>query len=994
MTIFCSILHYLYNINYNDGRRYLNYGGYMRIKKLLLCLIAFFVVLLIPKNVYADLYCNYEAFSYEEAFNKVVNNDLFKKENGEYVLYLKTVPIANVYDDYYTYAEVQRNMLDYLLGENVFGENDIYYVDFDEDNKRIKIRIAFIDPNTNECIVNDEYFNFKYETPPDNDLIEEANTITNSLKNKEYKVEDLELLNLYWNYGNIEYRFDNYYDNTLIYSFQEIKNTVTKNKKFNYVTKSVYSGLSSFHGYGRTALLIVEKDGFAYSNGIINLYANFFFKVDKDKTGTQLEKTAERIKNYFGIHNGFYLEPVEYGDDIYQVGSNSYNVQQYRLYFTKDKDQVDAYWRQQCGWEWSADTDFCNHKPFVVTDNSYYFEGDNNTQSHNNETGDIGYSIDNPIYLINVANVSASEIDDKLIINSQDSDTDVEVSSESYDVPIDSVLDTKNQSNNKNFISLLNQYNYQMVDAYNINLYGKYTGNPVKTIENGIEVFIPTSKYKEGDVITIKHIKDDGTLGEELQGTVIKKGNKLYAKFTTTHFSTYALVEPIIFKSSTGSIDFGTLNTTATKSIEKQITLTNNGTKNLTVSVDIPTSDGPFGMLSIDGANVIAPGETKTITLIARNNSSFSTIVGDYTGTYKITATEEGTNEEYLAEVSATVKVREKNTSIEYTTHVQNIGWQKYVKDGAMAGTEGKAYRLEGIKIRLADQEYEGSIEYRTHIQNIGWESKFKKDDQMSGTEGLAYRLEAIEIKLTGAMAEHYDVYYRVHAENFGWLGWARNGERSGTAGYAYRLEGIEIKLVKKDVVFDQYGKGAIFWEKGVGATKPNQNNNTTPNPDPNPPAPQNKLVSYTTHVQNIGWQDYVYDGAMAGTSGKAFRLEGIKIRLVNPEYSGNIEYRTHIQNIGWESKFKKNDEMSGTEGKAYRLEAIEIKLTGEIADHYDVYYRVHAQNFGWLGWAKNGEQAGTAGYAYRLEGIEIVLVNKEATFIGTNSGKKCFYSK
>ena len=47
------------------------------------------------------------------------------------------------------------------------------------------------------------------------------------------------------------------------------------------------------------------------------------------------------------------------------------------------------------------------------------------------------------------------------------------------------------------------------------------------------------------------------------------------------------------------------------------------------------------------------------------------------------------------------------------------------------------------------------------------------------------------------------------------------------------------------------------------------------------------------------------------------------------------------------------------------------------MATYYDVYYRVHAQSFGWLTWAKNGDPAGTAGYAKRLEGIEIVLVKK-----------------
>lgn len=68
---------------------------------------------------------------------------------------------------------------------------------------------------------------------------------------------------------------------------------------------------------------------------------------------------------------------------------------------------------------------------------------------------------------------------------------------------------------------------------------------------------------------------------------------------------------------------------------------------------------------------------------------------------------------------------------------------------------------------------------------------------------------------------------------------------------------------------------------------------------------------------------------------------------------------------------------MSGTSGQAKRLEAIRILLYGEMAEHYDIYYRVHAQSFGWLSWAKNGEASGTAGLAKRLEGIQIILVPK-----------------
>ncbi len=289
--------------------------------------------------------------------------------------------------------------------------------------------------------------------------------------------------------------------------------------------------------------------------------------------------------------------------------------------------------------------------------------------------------------------------------------------------------------------------------------------------------------------------------------------------------------------------------------------------------------------------------------------------------------------------------------SVSYTTHVQSYGWQNYVSNGMMAGTSGESKRLEAIKIKLEHADYSGGIEYRTHIQTYGWENEFKSDDQMSGTSGEAKRLEAIEIRLTGEMAEHYDVWYRVHAQSFGWLGWAKNGEKAGTEGYAKRLEGIEIFLIEKDEPpFSDVGNIEPFKEK---------------------------KILYTTHVQTYGWQDYAYDGNMAGTSGESKRLEAIKIKLNNQKYDGDVEYRTHIQTYGWEEDFKKNDEMSGTSGEAKRLEAIEIRLTDEMAEHYDIYYRVHAQSFGWLNWAKNGERAGTAGFAKRLEGIEIVLVDK-----------------
>ncbi len=292
-----------------------------------------------------------------------------------------------------------------------------------------------------------------------------------------------------------------------------------------------------------------------------------------------------------------------------------------------------------------------------------------------------------------------------------------------------------------------------------------------------------------------------------------------------------------------------------------------------------------------------------------------------------------------------------------YRTHVQTFGWQGWVSDGAMSGTSGQYKRLEAIEIMLDGTEgMDLGIQYRTHVQTYGWQD-WVSDGTMSGTSGQSKRLEAIEIRLTGEDANAYDVYYRVHAQTYGWLGWAKNGEPAGTSGYSKRLEGIQIVVQKK-------GEAA-------------------PGSSDRPYVERPGDLVYRTHVQTFGWQDWVSDGAMSGTSGQYKRLEGIEIKLNNAAVSGNIQYKTHVQTFGWQD-WVSDGVMSGTSGQYKRLEAIQIKLTGDLAEKYDIYYRVHAQTYGWLGWAKNGQSAGTEGLSKRLEAIEIQILPKGSAAPGS----------
>lgn len=151
--------------------------------------------------------------------------------------------------------------------------------------------------------------------------------------------------------------------------------------------------------------------------------------------------------------------------------------------------------------------------------------------------------------------------------------------------------------------------------------------------------------------------------------------------------------------------------------------------------------------------------------------------------------------------------------------------------------------------------------------------------------------------------------------------------------------------------------------------------------------------VKVEAHVQNIGWLSPVYSGKMAGTTGRSLQLECLKLTIVDSDdYDGLIYMYTHQANIGWvdtsnalgqNTAYRQNGSseigpiISGTVGETRAIEAVVIGLSGPIAGYYDIRYKVHVQNLGWLDWKYNGQQAGTTGQGLRMEAIRVELVPK-----------------
>ena len=297
---------------------------------------------------------------------------------------------------------------------------------------------------------------------------------------------------------------------------------------------------------------------------------------------------------------------------------------------------------------------------------------------------------------------------------------------------------------------------------------------------------------------------------------------------------------------------------------------------------------------------------------------------------------------------------------IQYEAHVSNIGWMSSKRDGSTAGTTGQSKAVEDLKVSILNPEEDGSVQIDAHVSGIGWQGWDTPSASEGGTTGQGRAVEAVRLRLTGSLANDYDVYYRVHASNIGWMAWAKDGEEAGTTGYGRSVEAVQVRLVRKgDAAPSSDGANVDYAFK----KKP-------------------MSLTYRAHVSNVGWQGAVSDGATAGTTGRGLALEDLKLSLDSSDYSDGsaVQIDAHVSGIGWQGWDTPSASEGGTTGQGRAVEAVRLRLTGSLANDYDVYYRVHASNIGWMAWAKDGEEAGTTGMSCSLEAVQIKLVRKGAS--------------
>jgi uncharacterized protein YjdB len=286
------------------------------------------------------------------------------------------------------------------------------------------------------------------------------------------------------------------------------------------------------------------------------------------------------------------------------------------------------------------------------------------------------------------------------------------------------------------------------------------------------------------------------------------------------------------------------------------------------------------------------------------------------------------------------------------TSHVQNVGWISSNADAnnhVILGTQGQGLRLEAFT--LATQDLDGvNVAYEAHVSYVGWQGE-KAAGVTAGTQGKGYAVEAVRFKLTGENASNYTLYYRAHVAYLGWLDWTSDYESAGTAGFGRRVEAVELLLVPAGT-------------QAPGNTKVSFIDAAT----------SQSLIVSTLGAGQSAWQT-VGLGQTAGSTGLSRGLTGFSLAVPSTSaIEGSVNYIAHFSNVGWVAA-QVNGAQSYQGGNT--IEAIQLALHGDIANYYDLYYRAHIANYGWMGWTSNAGLAGSSGLGRQLEAFEVRLVLK-----------------
>lgn len=456
----------------------------------------------------------------EEEANEILNSLPIKEVNGKTIMETKIVDPTYMIGDQcssnkddsttdewikecktYLYQDIIITYLKYLG----YDTNDLFLEVNENDYKNAVFSYDYESTEgTKTLSVNVEV---SYLKDVDTKEIEKAKKVLAGFEDSD-RLYGLQLINLIYHYGAIEDA--DYNKETIFARYQDFKKTMEEYPEYKFISNGGRGGGDSLvrERYIQAGMF---KDGIMYGIKQVIHHENQILFVDKDSTGNIKEKIEARLNEYFNNKVDVNIEI----DDTFSIED---------IYAT---DEIS-------GREW-----FNNFVNEILGTNGLEF------------TSYLASIKINDVEMEFIVTEVPSKYVNNLYVEAYDSTTGVSIKTESYDVPIDAVVNAKDIKNNTNIINNFENDRQTVESAYDISLIKYYNGSFIHKIDKGIEVYLPLDGEYNSNLNYKVYYVSSTNEKEEYDTEIVTINGKNYAKFVTNHFSSYVLTSETKGKANT-----------------------------------------------------------------------------------------------------------------------------------------------------------------------------------------------------------------------------------------------------------------------------------------------------------------------------------------------------------------------------------------------------------------------------------------------------------
>lgn len=129
--------------------------------------------------------------------------------------------------------------------------------------------------------------------------------------------------------------------------------------------------------------------------------------------------------------------------------------------------------------------------------------------------------------------------------------------------------------------------------------------------------------------------------------------------------------------------------------------------------------------------------------------------------------------------------------------------------------------------------------------------------------------------------------------------------------------------------------------------------------------------LTYQTHAHKVGWGEWLGEDQISNDIEQNYDIQAIKINYPSHKIYYSVYYNAEE---GWSQEVEAPN-MAGTTGQAKSIMGLKIRLDEAGTKEFDILYRVHKFDGAWSDWAKNGEVIYS--YGVKLNAIQIKLEPK-----------------